>query len=297
MSGSHSFMLDSSKFTTIKTMESQKFEIQLVKCLSTSENFVLKTFSPDKDYSHYLFKREKKLHSTLSHPNIIQYIQDQSLDKKTSDKVILMEHAPYGDFFTLLTSCNIRNEQIARTFFHHLIDGLEYLHSKKIAHLDLKIENLLLGKNFALKISDFDLSQNFNEERLVSNGTANYRAPEILDGTCKNFQAADIYAAGICLYILMTGTFPFAEDEGANSKSLYRYDQFMLQNEAFWEDNELILENQIEFSPSFKELINQMFAQDPSQRITLEGIKQSPWYNEQIYSHQELKSKMRELIF
>src|SRR5689334_11843827 len=125
MSGSNSCMLDLSTVRTIKTMDSQKFEIQLVKCLSTSENYVLKTFSPDKDYSHYLFKREKKLHSTLSHPNIIQYIQNQTLnlDKKTSEKVILMEHALYGDFFTLLTSYNIRNEQIARTFFHHLIEG------------------------------------------------------------------------------------------------------------------------------------------------------------------------------
>jgi len=292
-------MSGSSSFTAIQAMDSQKFAIQLVKCPSTQESFVLKTYSPEKDDSYYLFKREKQIHSSLSHSNIIQFIPGKNLniDRKTSENIILMEYAPYGDFFHLLTHYNIRNEQIVRTFFHQLIEGLEYLHSKKIAHLDLKIENLLLGKDFDLKISDFDLSQNFNDDRLISNGTANYRAPEVLDGTCKNYQAADIYAAGICLYILMAGAFPFAEEEqGANYKSLYRYDQYMEQNESFWEENELLTENQVIFSSSFRELVNQMLVQDPSKRITLEGIKQSLWYNECIYSKQELQSKMREII-
>lgn len=51
-------------------------------------------------------------------------------------------------------------EKIVRTYFHQLVDALEYLHKSGIAHLDLKPENIALGDKFMLKIMDFELSAN-----------------------------------------------------------------------------------------------------------------------------------------
>lgn len=70
-----------------------------------------------------------------------------------------MEYAPNKDFFDALMEIKVKfDDTLVRTYFHQLVSGVEYLHSHGIAHLDLKLENLMLGENFELKIIDFDLS-------------------------------------------------------------------------------------------------------------------------------------------
>lgn len=60
-----------------------------------------------------------------------------------------MEYAPYGNFSKLMSKAKIYNdEKLTRTYFHQLVEGLEYLHSQDIAHLDLKFCNLLLGDDY-----------------------------------------------------------------------------------------------------------------------------------------------------
>ncbi|RZJ37213.1 MAG: hypothetical protein EOO18_06165 [Chryseobacterium sp.] len=48
----------------------------------------------------------------------------------------------------------LSHEMIIRTYFHQLIEGIEYIHSQGVAHLDLKLENIMLGDSFELKIID-----------------------------------------------------------------------------------------------------------------------------------------------
>mmetsp|Transcript_11359 Transcript_11359/g.9772 ORF Transcript_11359/g.9772 Transcript_11359/m.9772 type:complete len:100 (-) Transcript_11359:543-842(-) len=99
-----------------------------------------------------------------------------------------MEYAPYGDLFDCMEKAQIhRDEKLVRTYFHQLIEGLEYLHTNKIAHLDLKCENLLLTKDYKLKIADFDCSRMEGDSHVRTLGTLNYRAPEIKSGNCKAF--------------------------------------------------------------------------------------------------------------
>jgi len=74
------------------------------------------------------------------------------------------------------------DKKLCRTFFHQLIDGIEYLHSQNLAHMDLKLENLVLGDDFKLKIIDFDLAISLTDEKndqYGGAGTKNYRAPEV----------------------------------------------------------------------------------------------------------------------
>mmetsp|Transcript_4380 Transcript_4380/g.3638 ORF Transcript_4380/g.3638 Transcript_4380/m.3638 type:complete len:101 (+) Transcript_4380:363-665(+) len=100
-----------------------------------------------------------------------------------------MEYAPYGDFFEVKIKKGISfNEKMTRTYFHQLIDGLEAIHKTGMAHLDIKLDNLLLGENYTLKITDFDMS--YSPESSVGNisrGTVNYRAPELRKGKAKNY--------------------------------------------------------------------------------------------------------------
>jgi len=85
---------------------------------------------------------------------------------------IAMEYAPYGDFCDIIASYAIYDDEILiRTFFHHLIEGMKYLHERKISHLDIKLDNLLLGEDFNLKLTDFDLSHIEGDSPVTSKGT------------------------------------------------------------------------------------------------------------------------------
>jgi len=95
-----------------------------------------------------------------------------------------------------------------------MISALEYLHDKGIAHLDLKLENLMLGHHFQLKIIDFDLGWKDGDDLVTTKGTKYYRAPEIIKQECKDPKKADIYSAGIILFVLnCQGILPHAEKE------------------------------------------------------------------------------------
>lgn len=50
------------------------------------------------------------------------------------------------------------NEKLARTLFHQMFNAIKHMHSNNVAHLDLKIENLLLSGDLSLKVTDFDLA-------------------------------------------------------------------------------------------------------------------------------------------
>jgi 5'-AMP-activated protein kinase, catalytic alpha subunit len=106
------------------------------------------------------------------------------------------------------------DEDTARVYFAQLIEGIEYCHGKGICHRDLKPENLLLDDKGHLKISDFGLSAINNESAAggpdesifhTACGTPNYVAPEVLMDKGYDGKAADIWSAGVILYVLLAG--------------------------------------------------------------------------------------------
>lgn len=99
-----------------------------------------------------------------------------------------------------------------RTLFRQLIEGMDYLHSNGISHLDIKLDNLVLSDDGLLKIIDFDAShQKDSGKKIISRGTKVYRAPEIRSSECENGFAADIYSCGILLFCFVMGRYPYLE--------------------------------------------------------------------------------------
>lgn len=267
-----------------------KFDVFYAKSLVPSQEFAVKYYSKE-DSTDVHYRREKTFLASLDHPNIIKSYPISSHSAEVN--MLFMEYAPYGDFFEVVTKKGLEHDVHIRTYFYQLIEGIEHMHSKSIAHLDLKLENLLLGKNFELKIIDFDGAQLKTEKRQVYTGTNSYRALEVLDRTCTDRFAADIFAAGVILYAFKACCFPFVEVEENGKVKLSSYDLFVRNNEKFWKTKAKDLGKKSEFfSADFKKLLNGMLAKDPKKRMTLTDIKASEWYNKPILCPDSLKTHM-----
>lgn len=157
-------------------------------------------------------------------------------------------------------------EQEACRFFQQIISGVEYISKLGIVHRDLKPENLLIDFDNGIKLVDFGLSNTYKQGELLKTacGSPCYAAPEMIAGKRYHGTMVDIWSCGVILFALLSGFLPF---EDPNTSSLYK--------KILSADYQL---------PSFvsaeaSDLIKRILTTDPCQRITIEAIKEHPWFN------------------
>ncbi|CAD8116343.1 unnamed protein product [Paramecium primaurelia] len=229
-------------------------------------------------------EKEMQIHRGLNHNNLIKLLNfhvNEEYTKRSGKKEIksclVYDYMKDGELYEYLSQTGPFKEETARTFFHQLIDVLQYLHGQGLAHRDLKPENILF-KDGQLMVSDLGFATfvggNYGHGVLASfKGTISYMAPEILVRQKYVGQCVDIFAAGIILYLMMTAQLPFkqanAKDQLYNLICTNRFDQFWAYKEKSGIPR---------FSNEFKILINSMLAFDPLQRPTLSEIISSTWY-------------------
>lgn len=283
----------------IKVINKAKFPVFLGHSGSFGEHYAVKLFPFVNNQWNACFLNEIQF-AHLQHKNvlsIVHYEADREAVFEEGPQKIsytIMELCPYGDFYDLVMSQKIKfNDILARTYFHQLIEGLEYLHNTGIAHLDLKLENLLLGADFSLKIGDFDQAYRKGQKTILSKGTVCYRAPELVTRTCQKPQAADIYSAAIILFLLKSGgVLPHSETQRYNSLDLF--DLMINHNDVFWAKHREIQRRSASFfDEDFKALFNGMVKFNPKERITIQQIKASNWYNGPVYSQEELANLLK----
>lgn len=284
---------DYKDLTFLKKLNEAKFPIYLVSYTKTDQQYVLKAFPWEEDAPSPFFTREVRF-SHFSHPNLIRMVyyeyEQEAPTTKRPIKIsyILMEHAKYGDFFDVVAYQKVSfHEVLIRTYFNQLLNALEALHSRGAAHLDVKLENLLLSEDFTLKLADFDLSYLPKDSAVQTKGTKHFRAPELINGTCVDPQAADIYSAGIALFLMKTGSMPYKEGEPINGLDM---EKLKVSNpRKFWKKHcEFLGELSTFFSDDFKELFMWMTESNPKERPTINQIRNSGWFNKEIYSDEEL---------
>lgn len=152
-------------------------KVYLVREKSSNNLYAMKKQTLDPT-TKVLVRREIEIQADLCHRNILRlygyFQQDTDID-------LILEYAPNGSLRKKLDKqLNKRfDEKCAAGYISSCADALIYLHERDVIHRDIKPENLLLGLNDELKIADFGLSVNAqNQRRRTICGTPDYIPPE-----------------------------------------------------------------------------------------------------------------------
>ena len=127
----------------------------------------------------------------LDHSGIIRMVDygDAGQVLKPSGRIIdnlvfiIMEFVQGGLLFDLCQTMGAMGEDAGRFFLLQMVDSMEYMHSRRVVHRDLKLENILIDEQLNLKIADFGFACYKSIDCLKSyRGTMTYMAPEIKEG-------------------------------------------------------------------------------------------------------------------
>ncbi|XP_060174005.1 uncharacterized protein LOC132604495 [Lycium barbarum] len=239
----------------------------------------------------YSFKQEVSLMKRLRHPNILLFMGAITSPQRLC---IVTEFLPRGSLFMLLRKNSFKLEWRRRSRMAlDIARGMNYLHhfNPPIVHRDLKSSNLLVDKNWTVKVGDFGLSRLKYETYLASNtgkGTPQWMAPEVLRSEPSN-EKSDIYSFGVILWELATEKIPW---DNLNSMQVIGAVGFMNQRLDIPKDVhpqwasiiESCWHSEPKCRPSFQELVEQL--KDLQRQYVIQAQTASSTARDSIYKEQ-----------
>ena len=155
------------------------------------------------------FKREIQLSSRITHRNVLRVYD---LGETESIKYLTMQLVSGEDLSAVLKrEGKLSNERILR-IFRQICEGLEAAHEQGVVHRDLKPQNVMLGPEDRVYLTDFGLAKSAEQSGLTQTGavlgTPFYMSPEQVKGGEVD-RRSDIYSLGVILYQMATGKLPF----------------------------------------------------------------------------------------
>ncbi|KAJ3154964.1 Ribosomal protein S6 kinase beta-1 [Geranomyces michiganensis] len=173
---------------------------------------------------------------------------------QTNEKLyLILTYASGGELFTYLAKEKMFAEPVACFYIAELLLALEHLHGLGIIYRDLKPENVLLGADGHVQLTDFGLSKVALDARTVC-GTIEFMAPEVLDDhRTEGYGAAvDYWSLGIMLFDMLTGSPPFT---GNNRKKIM---DGILKKKVVWPKY---------LTVNARDLCNKLLQKNPTKRL------------------------------
>lgn len=204
---------------------------------------------------------ETQLMKTLNHPNILRMYETFETQKYL---MISTEYIPGGDLLSFLRNGKKLNESTVKYLFKQLLEALKYMHSQDIIHRDVKLDNILIDVDSTIKLCDFGVSKLIRAGETMSEqcGTPAYIAPEIYCGEHYTGFGADMWSAGVVLYVLLSGTMPFKANNMDDLQSLIISANYNDLNDV---------------SKDAAMLISELLEVDPKKRLTAEEALKKPF--------------------
>ncbi|XP_057758496.1 probable serine/threonine protein kinase IREH1 [Arachis stenosperma] len=235
---------------------------------------------------------ERDILITVRNPFVVRFFYSFTCRENL---YLVMEYLNGGDLYSLLRNLGCLDEEVARVYIAEVVLALEYLHSLRVVHRDLKPDNLLIAHDGHIKLTDFGLSkvglinstddlsgpavsgtsllgedepnmstsehQRELRKKRSAVGTPDYLAPEILLGTGHGY-TADWWSVGVILFELLVGLPPF------NAEHPQTIFDNILNRKIPWP---AVPE---EMSPEAQDLIDRLLTEDPNQRLGARGASE-----------------------
>ena len=211
---------------------------------------------------------EIKIHKSCHHPNVVAFEHNFDDD---DNFYILLELCQNQTLNELHTRRKVLTEIEVQCYTIQLVKALQYLHSHRIIHRDLKLGNLFLNDKMELKVGDFGLATKLDydgERKKTICGTPNYIAPEVITSLGHSYEV-DIWAVGIIIYTLLVGKPPF---ETRDVKTTY----------GKIKRAEYIFPENCKISEYAKKLIQKILVVEPKKRPSLNDILLDDFFNQGI---------------
>jgi WD40 repeat protein/tRNA A-37 threonylcarbamoyl transferase component Bud32 len=200
------------------------------------------------------FRFEAQTIAQLTHPNIVRVLD---FDVQDDIAFLVMDYAPFGSLRKQYKRGATLPLPAIISYANQVAEALYYAHQHRVIHRDVKPENMLIGKDYRIILSDFGIALLAESSKVQSTqealGTVAYMAPEQING--KPRPASDQYALAIAVYEWLCGARPFkgtlteltAQHLSAPPPPLHTYVP--------------------DISPDLEDVVLQALEKDPSQRF------------------------------
>ncbi|OMJ71185.1 hypothetical protein SteCoe_30681 [Stentor coeruleus] len=242
----------------------------LHKCKSkqTGQRLLVKIFSVTAIEPKALesFIQEAELLREADHPNIIKVID---IYKDETNAYIVTEYCKGGELLERITELGSLSENKVASYMKQIISAVVYLHSKRIIHRDLRLENVMFlnkDKDSCLKLVEFGSCKHFekNVRVLERVGSPYFMSPEVILG---NFDSkCDVWSLGVMIYVLLSGSTPFV---GSTETEIM---QSVLTSELLFEGKKWK-----KISNEAKNLIRSLLNRNSKERPNAKHVLNDPW--------------------
>jgi len=204
---------------------------------------------------------------SLGHKNIVPLLDFFETPKYF---YLVMEKCNGGDVLERVSDIEQYSERDACEFAIGLLEAVQFMHERKIAHRDLKPQNLLLesnANNTACKICDFGYAKRVHMPQSLTTlcGSLHYVAPELLKNHPYD-ESADMWSVGVIIFFLLVGFLPFHSRDQDQLFKVIRLGKFRFDSK-YWDG----------ISDEAMELIASLLEVDPSTRCSATKALQSTW--------------------
>ena len=218
---------------------------------------------------------EIEIANKLKNKNVVKFFGMKNIKEENFDiDCIIMEYSKFGNmrqFQKNLIKRLYMTESTLCYFSYLILKGLQYCHMSKIAHLDLKPQNIIIDETLNLKLIDFSISIDYRDKtkiKLPYKGTQNYMPPEVIKSEIINttdLDKVDLYSLGVMLYNLAFASYPNEltnDEEDKNDEE--RINQFLEGNK-------------FKHSSFFIDFLKKLLEKDINKRINIKQAMEHYW--------------------
>jgi serine/threonine protein kinase len=222
-------------------------------------------------------KKELDIGMKLKNKNITNFLGSLTI-RKNELYFIAMEYDKFGNlrnFQRNYLKRNILSEQLICYISYCILNGLKYIHMCKIAHMDLKPQNITVDDYLCFKIIDFSISIDYSkidEIKLPTIGTNFYMSPEVLSNKtikAKDLNKVDLYSLGVILYNLAFGDYPY----NLSHEESEDYDKIAEKIKSNWE----IKNEDNTYSELFIDFLKKLLEKDIDKRMNINQALNHTW--------------------